>query len=491
MKKTVIGILLLTLLLSSLSACSESAANPDSSTTVNSSAPAPTPSVESTTTGEETRPMHAIPESADYNGAIFNIMYPNWQGYNYYFFADEANGDAMNDAIFNRTLAVEAYLNVDITQYNPGYIETIYPTLRQSVSSSDDAYQLTLTHCIQNVATMVTDGLLFNYDDLSNVDYSAAWWNREMMDVLRLGNNTYFGISDYMIPCPYAIFFSKDLIERFQLDNPYDLVYSGEWTLDAYMNMAKAVVTDTDGNGKITKSDIQGICCEENSKYISFMTGCNQFMTSRGADGRIYIDMNNEKVIDLVERFVALSLTDGVFAQDGSLSVTNGNLLFEHHTIANAVNYRESEVNIGILPYPKYDTTQENYISLDWGGLMGIPATIRDPDMVGAVLELLAYESGNEVIPTYYDVLLKGKLARDEHTVAMLDILFDTIAYEVGGNYFGFDGTIESLFYTIPRTAIDDQNPNFSSLYKTKERVATKVISKFYESLDKVESQDE
>lgn len=140
---------------------------------------------------------------------------------------------------------------------------------------------------------------------------------------------------------------------------------------------------------------------------------------------------------------------------------------------------------------PKYDTAQEEYISLDWGGLMAIPATIQNPDMVGAVLELLAYESGNEVIPTYYDVLLEGKLARDQDTIAMLDILFDTIAYEVGGNYFGFDSTIGELFYVLPRLAITDQKTNFSSWYKTKEKAAAKTIEHFYKSLDEVESQGE
>ena len=64
---------------------------------------------------DDARPNHNVP-SLDFEGDVFNIMYPNWQGYLYYFFADESNGDAMNDAIFNRTIAVEQYLNVDITQ---------------------------------------------------------------------------------------------------------------------------------------------------------------------------------------------------------------------------------------------------------------------------------------------------------------------------------------------------------------------------------------
>ncbi|MBQ2163728.1 MAG: hypothetical protein II445_04395, partial [Muribaculaceae bacterium] len=34
-------------------------------------------------------------------------------------------------------------------------------------------------------------------------------------------------------------------------------------------------------------------------------------------------------------------------------------------------------------------------------------------------------------------------------TVAMMDILFETIAYEIGGNYFGFSNGFNALFYTL------------------------------------------
>ena len=88
-----------------------------------------------------------------------------------------------------------------------------------------------------------------------------------------------------------------------------------------------------------------------------------------------------------------------------------------------AETLRECEVDVGILPYPKYDEAQENYISQDWGGLMSVPNSISDPDMVGATMELLAWESSNEVLPSYYDITLSGKLSRDEDSRNMLELL--------------------------------------------------------------------
>ena len=493
MKRTLSILLLIAMLTSSvtLASCGESAANADPAQTdaVTSGDPAPGEE-EIVVEDEDARPMHQVPDNLDFEAAVFNIAYPEWQGYQYYFFADETNGDPMNDAIFNRTTIVEEYLNIDITQTSVGYIEGVSPAVQKSVTAQDDAYQLALTHCIQNVASMVTSGYLYNYDKLNYVDYTAEWWNREMMDVLRLGKNTYYGVSDYMIPCPYAIFFNKNLIEDYQFENPYELVYNGEWTLDKFCEMAIAVTTDTNGDGKFTGDDIIGVCVEEGSKYISFMSGADQFMTQKNEQGQIELALNTDRMITIVEKLGALANTTGAVASENTVFIKDGKLLFELHTIANAVNYRDTEVDIGILPYPKFDTEQENYISLDWGGLMCIPTTIGNPDMVGAALELLAYESANEVIPTYYDVLLEGKLARDTDTIAMLDILFDTIAYEVGGNYFGFESGLSDLFYTTCRLCFYNKSTDFASWYKGKEKASLKLIERFYKSLGELEALD-
>lgn len=52
-------------------------------------------------------------EKADYGGAGFHILSMNHLGKDY--FVDELTGDAMNDAVFERTAMTEEYLGVKIT----------------------------------------------------------------------------------------------------------------------------------------------------------------------------------------------------------------------------------------------------------------------------------------------------------------------------------------------------------------------------------------
>ena len=442
---------------------------------------------------EETRAMHKVPES-DFGGATFHTLSLDWQGYKFYFFADEATGDAMNDAIYDRRMRVEEYTNTVHTVEMEVDVNALENRVKKAVQAGEDRYGQVLLHCIYGVASLSGGGFLRDYGTLPYVDVSAEWWNQRMMDVLRFGKGTYFGVSDYMIPCPYVIAFNRDMVAESGMDDPYALVYDGTWTLDAFSAMAEAAARDLDGDGRFTDADVYGVTAGEISKYISFMPSCGQYITEKGEDGQIRLALNTEKTQSIVEKLYAVVSKDGVLYTPASMDhvitdtlFMNGRLLFYLLPVSDIVHLRDAEITFGLLPYPKYDAAQAEYQSMDWGGLQCIPTTVQDPKMVGAVIELLAYESGETVIPAYYDVLLAGKLARDEDSVKMLDILFDTITYEIGGNYFGFSAGFGDLFYTLGRLVVEQKSTDFASWYAKNEKSAQQTIDKFYKALDENE----
>jgi hypothetical protein len=69
----------------------------------------------------------------------------------------------------------------------------------------------------------------------------------------------------------------------------------------------------------------------------------------------------------------------------------------------------------------------------------------------------------------------------------MLELLFDTIAYEIGGNYFGFSSGFSDLFYTLGRMVVEQKSKDFASWYAKLEKSSISTIDKFYEGLEKVE----
>jgi hypothetical protein len=127
-------------------------------------------------------------------------------------------------------------------------------------------------------------------------------------------------------------------------------------------------------------------------------------------------------------------------------------------------NYRETEIDFGILPLPKYDEQQENYLSLDWGGLMCVPRG-ADKDLAGYVTELLSYYSMETTVPAWYDIMLTGKIARDDDIVRVLDIIYSNVVYDFGLNYAEGYNTMQNAMYEV----VNFKQGDFASFYAAEE----------------------
>ena len=51
--------------------------------------------------------------------------------------------------------------------------------------------------------------------------------------------------------------------------------------------------------------------------------------------------------------------------------------------------------------------------------------------MTGTVMELLGAENNKTVMPVFYEQTLNQKLARDEESIAMLELIFDNSRYSL------------------------------------------------------------
>ena len=437
-----------------------------------------------------------LPDGLDFNGETFHALtYANAIA-EYYFFSDGENGDIMNDAIYRRRLAVEERLNVRLahTLYGQNDYPKVPQTIKTMVQAGEDEFQQAYLHCIQGIASLVSGGYLYDLNTMPNIDMNAEWWNREMTNALNFGSNVYYGVNDFSIPNLNIVYFNKKMVTDLDLDNPYQLVDDGKWTIGSFLAMAKEVVQDVDGNGKMEKDvDRFAISTNEISKFISFVTGSEQYMTTMDKNNRIALAMNTEKMQKLVDQFADLALGNGIFVAganevDKQLTIQTDRTLFFLEKQAYLEYMRDYTVDFGFVPYPKYDEAQEHYRSMDWGSLMAVPTTVTNPDMVGAVIEALAYESADTVRPVYFNVVLTDKLSRDEDAVRMLDLILNSVCYEPAGNYFGFDAGFSDLFYALPRVAVESKKTDFASWYAKNEKSANKTIDKFYEELEKLEN---
>jgi len=472
-----ISILLLSAILLSLASCGGDAPANDTQTT--------TEPVSETEAG---RGSHGVPDGLDFKGENFHVLHS--ADFTRYYFAEEANGDTMSDAVYNRRIFVESTLNVTMTDLQVDGAQ-IHSAVKSSVMADDGAYDYLMTHCIVSTASLVTDGYLYDYADLPYISLNADWWNLDRMEQLQLGKKMCYGVSDLYIPNPYIITVNMDLVDQFKLESPYQMVYDNTWTLDNFIAQCKTVAIDLDGDGQITMNDYSGLSVSDPSFLTSFMHGSNQFLMGTGDDGKAALVIDSEKMYVIVDKMYSLASEPGAVwcnTDANRPNLKSGRTLYSMTSISAIESYRDYELTVGFLPLPKFDEKQEDYMTLDWGGLTCVPATVKNPEMVGAVLELMSWESANGVIPAYYDITLAGKMANNEDCRNMLDLIFDSVVYDPGLNYFGFSSGIDSLMYFLGRTVVQKKSTDFASVYAKNAPAAEKSIASFYEKLESAES---
>ncbi|MGN1410493.1 MAG: hypothetical protein ACI4XJ_10015, partial [Eubacteriales bacterium] len=278
-----------------------------------------------------------------------------------------------------------------------------------------------------------------------------------------------------------------------QLEDIYTLVNEGKWTFDKYGELAVAALSDLDGDGTMGKDDRYGMIGISKYMHCSLVQAADVMYVSKDADNYpVYSMTTDEKFVDVFGKIIDICndnnawfyTADGtndspaihnMFRNDQGLFLTTMFYLIE--------SLRDMESEFGIIPFPKYDEAQSNYISrVSFFDTSIIPVTVEDASRASIILEALSCESHNAVIPAYYDIALKSKYARDEESSAMIDIILDNRVLDFGDTYFCEtirDGFVVGMF--------QNSNRDIVSSAKQREKVVNKTIDKMIEAYKLIE----
>ena len=257
------------------------------------------------------------------------------------------------------------------------------------------------------------------------------------------------------------------------------------WTMEQMQTLGKTVAADLNGDGVRDENDRFGILSDAGMAFLFYFT-CGNNLVTLDDDGVPYFSVENERTFDVCDGLVEFfNDTDNMlWASKCSETCTtldkvfmeNRNL-FRPGSIYDIIYYRNMEHDFGILPYPLYDEEQEDYyhlIATHVAPGICVPTTNPDVDMTCLLLEALAYESRDTVTKAYYDLNLYTKMARDDESGDMLDIIFSTKRYDLG---FVFNwGAIKSQLEVIATSG-----KSFATVWESKESSAQKAME---ETLD-------
>ena len=299
------------------------------------------------------------------------------------------------------------------------------------------------------VSTILLKDCLMSWDEVPDLDLSTPWWDNAATEEYNFAGiqaavSGAYSLYNYSTRHVY-VFNNKMMTDLDVTEDLYDMVRNGTWTVDEMYRLAELAVSDLNGDGKMSEDDDRyGIIGTPTRHYSALLMGSGVRYIDRDDDGQLYFTVSDSDYAQSVmAKFVSLDLRNAdIFTNvkadintDIDTVFTDGRGMFCAAYVGEAAKMRGLEFDIGFVPAPKFDADQEQYHSLVEGGAQTVlPRMLAEEDLtrVGTLLDALGYYSYYESIPAYIDVLIMGKVARNEDSEEMLQLVFNTSAYDLG-----------------------------------------------------------
>ncbi len=436
-KQNITTILVLSLVLSMLSACGSS----ESTETGKTVETTPTTSE---TTPAETLPHDDLPADLTLNGETVTFLYREEIAGE--FMAEEINGELVNDAFFNSHLAVESRLDTDIeTLLMPGHYgadrNTYMDAITTSVMAGDDQYDW-VDLMVGNSPVMMGNGLFRNLLNNPYIDTDKPWYLADMKDEVAIDDRLYFISGDASLgylKCTFCVYFNAQLADEYNVGDLYDIVNNGEWTLDKVIEISALASMDANGDGKYDMDDKLGFVLHDVNHFWGFAASCDAPFYDQDENGVWKFTFGDERDANVCEKLYQFS-NESVGVRMTNMGDSGGGDEYEalsNKFIAGDIllltaemddinsKLRAIEYPYGVLPYPKYseDQTSYNSVSRNLHNAFSMPLTCGNPDAAGAVMEALSCQNYNTILPAYFETSMKVKYSLDNETAQMFDLI--------------------------------------------------------------------
>ena len=182
------------------------------------------------------------------------------------FVVEEVTGDLVNDAIYQRNMNVQETLNVTFAwdstkgQYNDGVGAAYAKYVGNGYNAGDTTWDLMAAHS-RTMALTAMYGYCADLMQLDYLDFSMPWWPTVMTETATIGERMYFVTGDVSvnsIHMMYVIFYNKDIMNEYKIQDPSALVLEGKWTMENLQAVTKDLYQDLDNNGSKNYNDFFG-----------------------------------------------------------------------------------------------------------------------------------------------------------------------------------------------------------------------------------------
>ncbi|MCQ2431129.1 MAG: hypothetical protein MJ175_00845 [Clostridia bacterium] len=376
-----------------------------------------------------------LDQGVDYDGYHFGVVSYDEDSWDIYIAPETQNGEIVNDAAFRRNSEVEELLNIKVEAIKD---KNYTKKFRDSVMAGDgEAYDMICFWSPGDYSAMITGQVAYDWKNVPHVRLDQDYYNQTVNKTFTLAGRQYFAVSDftYTVHQHFRILFNKDLIKNYDLPNPYEDVYSGNWTYNRMLEYCKGLYQDLDGDGKRSLGDTYGLVLNYAFASVFPLSG-GELPLSCGENG-FEFNLFSERITTMVEAIVGLHTNPDVYVNtqgnDQYQIFRDGNAVFETYGSDPAL-LRDMEFDFGYLPYPKFDENQKDYVVVAAGGLMVLPSAATDIDRSGMIVEALSAASHAYLADAFVDQYIENKVLRDEDSQQIYRMMRSLETYDLAYN---------------------------------------------------------
>lgn len=450
-KRILLAVLSCLMLLPILAACSKGGNNPAATTSK--------PDDSGNDTDEE---------QYDYGERVIRVMERELSDDNNIYYEIQTTdqySDVINSALISRNHRIEQQFNVLLTSRA---LSPINGTRRTEVENlimagdRENGYDILMDYG-GNTMYYTINGYLRDLNMLTGMNYDHDWWYTDIMEDTAIDGKNTFAVGDictasYTATC--VLFFNKSLAKQYEIADCYELVFDGDWTYETFSKTGLEVTQDLDGDGKADQYTFAAAAWN----YQPYFYGRGYKLLSKDTDGNPIFNALNQNELKALEEIINLANSEYCWYlgnnAGGSTSemFQNSRVMFWVQLMIGAGKLRNVKFDFGILPLPKRDRMQTEYISYlhTKTSLVSIPTTAENPDDIALLLEKMCKTSSETLKPAYFNVLFDGIIARDSETTQMLDIIYDNVFMDMVQPF----GQVNLTVDTVLRNLMDLNMPD-------------------------------
>ncbi len=404
---------------------------------------------------------------------------------------EDLTGDLLDDLLYERNTQVATDFEIEFSYYDMAY-DAVNSMLNTQATSGSDDYDMYVGHKY-SFGTCAQNNYCYNLGEITTMDLTQPWWDQSCYENMTVNDRTYMITGDIFpssMLTSSCLTFNKQMLKNLGKTDAelFELARNGGWTMDAMYEYCKDVTFDLNGDGQLNYADDR-YCLTSWMMDVPFSMyyACNSnFVTI--VDGTPELTYSAEKVTDIYDKIYKIIVEqNSYFVTDLNLYATSyevfsaGRALFCDITLSKISTFLSEMTDpYGILPMPKYDANQPEYLSFVNGSsaMVMVAKTESDPEFVGTIIEAMATCNYDRVTPKLFQVITKLQAAQDPDSSSMVDYIIRNRIFDLG--YFA-----DFAISNVVLEGLKGQNESIASKMASAEKSSKTMLNRMVKMFER------